>query len=151
MKRFIFSLRPVAMLRSHRELRAREEFAVAIHALAKAQAHLEQVRTRVGECGHAIAAGREGTFHPGEELQSLAAYRQECAREVQGEQALAAAATEKEKRRAGYLVAHRDLEGIKRLEQQARRRHRQALDRAEQAEYDDFSNRSHHARRAALP
>jgi flagellar protein FliJ len=151
MKRFKFSLRPVATLRSHRELRAREEFAAAIHAFSRAEQQLAVVRGRLAQLGQAIAGGRSERFRPGEESQSLAAYTRECGNEKQGQQSVATAAAEKEKRRVSYLSAHRDLEAVKRLEQQARLKHRQATDRAEQAEYDDFANRRLHAKRSHQP
>jgi hypothetical protein len=49
MKRFRFPLRPVAVLRAHREMRAREAFAASVHAYVQSEEVLARTRARVAE------------------------------------------------------------------------------------------------------
>jgi len=141
MKRFKFSLQPLAVLRAHRELRAKEDFAAAIHAQARTEAQRDGVRTRVAQLETTLAQGRQGRFNAAAEMQSLTAYRAECAVETQAEQAVLTAVTQTQKSRDGYIEAHRQLEAVKRLEAKARVLHRHAMNLHEQAEFDDFSSR----------
>ncbi len=144
MKRFRFPLRPVAVLRAHRESRAREVFATAVHDYVQAAAALESTRRRVADFEAALFAHREGRFQAAEEAHNLAGYRREAAEEVAAERALFAANATMAQRRNDYLEAHRQLEVVHRLEAKARSHYRIALGREEQAEFDDFSLR--HAR-----
>ncbi len=141
MKRFLFPLRPVAVLRAHREIRARETFAASVHAYVVSEENLTATRTRVARFEAALFAGRSGTFNPAAEAQQLAAYQRECNGEVEAERAMFAARAEMECRRADYLEAHRKLEVVKRLESKSRLAHRLESNRAEQAEFDDFATR----------
>lgn len=149
MKRFRFPLQPVAVLRSHRESRAREAFAFAIHGYVAAEEVLETTRQRVAQFEAALFAGRAGSFNAAEESHNLAGYRREAAAEVETERAMIAARDRMNQRRAEYLEAHRQLEVVRRLEIKARSAHRFAANREEQAEFDDFANRRAN-RRAAL-
>ena len=149
MKRFRFPLRPVAVLRAHRESRAREAFATAVHAYVKAEEFLAAARARVAALATALFSRRTGSFNAGAEAHGLAAYRSECAAELDAERASFAARAEMDRRRADYLEAHRKLEVVRRLEAKARDEHRLAAGREEQAEFDDYAGRSA-ARRAAL-
>jgi flagellar FliJ protein len=141
MKRFRFPLRPVAVLRSHHELRAREAFAAAVHAFAQAEATLARTRVRLRALEAALFAERGARFPAAEAAVLLADYRRECAAEVTVEQGVIAARDEMEKRRADYVEAHRRLEIVNRLEQKARATHRRETDREEQAEFDDRAGR----------
>ena len=141
MKRFKFSLRPVAVLRAHRELRAREAFGAAVHAFAQAENELATVRARVARYEAALAAGRRERFSAADEARALEAYRFECAAEKNSEGAVATARTTMDQRRAEYLEAHRKVEVVKRLEAKARTAHTQEVAREEQAEFDDFASR----------
>ena len=141
MKRFRFPLRPVAVLRAHREIRAREAFAASVHAYVRSEENLAATRTRVAQFEAALFAGRRGTFNPAAEAQSLAAYRRECAAEKEAERGTFAARAELDRCRAEYLDAHRQLEVVKRLEAKSRLTHRAAANREEQAEFDDFATR----------
>ena len=145
MKRFRFPLRPVAVLRAHRELRARESFAAAVHVYVASEAELASVRQRVARFEAALFAGRGTSFNAADEAQSLSAYRRECEAEATAERAMIAARAEMNQRRAAYIEAHRQLEVVKRLEERARTAHRLAGAREEQAEFDDFaSQRARH-------
>ena len=149
MKRFRFSLRSVAVLRAHRELRAREAFSAAVNAFVAAEQTLATVRARVAAFEAALATGRSTKFSAAEEARALTVYREECAAERQTEEAVVAARNTMGQRRAEYLEAHRGLEVVKRLEEKARLLHRVAQNREEQAEFDDYAGRRH-SRRASL-
>jgi flagellar FliJ protein len=141
MKRFIFNLRPLSLLRAHRESRARDLFAAAVRARVKSEEELARTRARVAEFEAALFAGRRERFAAAAEALSLAAYRRESALEVTAERAVLAARAEMGRCRADYLEAHRKLEVVQRLEEKARAAHRLAASRAEQAEFDDFAGR----------
>lgn len=150
MKRFRFPLQPVAVLRTHRELKAREAFGVAVHAYMRSEEELAAVRVRVARYEAELSAGRSGQFSAADEARALAAYRQECAAESESERAVAAARTQMDQRRSEYLDAHRKLEVVKRLEEKARTAYRGEVARHEQSEFDDFASRRA-MRRSPLP
>ena len=139
MKRFRFPLRPVAVLREHGELRAREIFASAVHTYVLSEENLAATRARVARLEAALCTSRQGRFDPITAAESLGAYRRECAAEVEAERATFAARAEMEKRRGEYIEAHRKLEIIRRFETKARATHRSELNREEQAEFDDLA------------
>ncbi len=139
MKRFRFPLRPVAVLREHREVRAREIFAAAVHAYVLAEENLAATRARVAQLERALHASRDGSFNAAAAASTFASYRRECAAEVEAERATIAARSEMEQRRADYLEAHRNLEIVRRLETKARAKHRFETIREEQAESDDLA------------
>ena len=58
MKRFHFPLRPVAILRAHREQHAREIFAAAVRSHDHAETVLAGVRARVTAFETTLANGR---------------------------------------------------------------------------------------------
>ena len=147
MKRFRFPLRPVAVLRSHQELRARETFAASVHTYVQTEESLAAVRARVAQFEAILFSGRRERFSAADEAQSLAAYRRECAAEAEAERTMVAARGQMNQRRQEYLDAHRRLEVVKRLEDKARIRHRHELARDEQAEFDDFAGRRFLSRR----
>jgi flagellar protein FliJ len=141
MKRFRFSLRPVAVLRAHRELRAREAFGAAVHAFAMAEDELAATRRRVAQFAAALSAGRRERFSAAAEAQALAGYRRECASELEAEKAMVAARAAMQQCRLEYVEAHRKLEVVQRLEAKAQAAHYLEANREEQAEFDDFAGR----------
>lgn len=141
MKRFRFPLRPVAVLRAHREARAREQFATAVQAYVQAEETLSRTRVRMAALEAALFSGRSRTYPAAEAALLLSDYRRECAAEVETERAMIAAREEMEKHRAVYLEAHRQVEVVRRLEDKARLKHRQETDREEQAAFDDLAGR----------
>ena len=141
MKRFHFTLRPVAVLRAHQELRAQEAFAASVHAYVRAEEEHDALRRRVAEFEAALFSGRRERFSAAEEARALAAYRHECEAEAASERALIAARAEMTRCRTEYLEAHRKLEVIERLETKARGQHRYETAREEQAAFDDFAGR----------
>lgn len=141
MKRFRFPLRPVAILRAHQEMAAREAFAVSVNAFVKAEQALALARERLRLLEAEVTTGRKGSFSAAAEIRALAAYRRECAAEVEAEKARRAAQEAMQQRRLEYLEAHRKLEVVHRLEEKARQVHRHETMREEQAEFDDFAGR----------
>lgn len=139
MKRFRFPLRPVAVLRAHREMRAREAFAASVHAYVQAEEQLACTRARVAELAGALFDGRSGTFLAAEAASLFRAYRAECEEEVQAERRVIEARDTMNHRREEYLQANRQLKVVQRLEEKARTRHRVEVNRTEQAELDDFA------------
>lgn len=140
MKRFRFPLRPVAVLRAHREIRAREAFAAAVHHYVQAEESLARARVRMNALEAALFSGRSTTFRAAEAALLLADYRRESTGEVEAERAVIAAREEMQKRRAEYLDAHRKLEVVKRLEAKARLEYRRECDREENALMDDLAS-----------
>lgn len=140
MKRFRFSLRPVAILRTHRDTRAREAFATAVHLYVQAEGELNRTRVRMSALEGALFSGRQQTFRAAEAALLLSDYRRECAAEAEAEKRMTAARDEMHRRRDDYLEAHRELEVVQRLEEKARINYRRETDREEQAEADDFAN-----------
>ncbi len=141
MKRFRFPLRPVAVLRAHRETRAQEAFAAAVHVYVQAEDALARTRIRMRALESELSQSREQRFHPAEAALLLTDYRRESTREIEAEGLVITARDAMQKRRAEYLEAHRDLEIVERLESKARAAHRHENERAEQAEADDFAGR----------
>lgn len=141
MKRFRFPLRPVAVLRAHRETRAREAFATAVHLYVKSEEELNRTRTRMRTLETDLFDSRTQTYRAGEAALLLADYRRECVAEGEAERRVIAARDEMQKKRNDYIEAHRQLEVVNRLETKARAAHRLENDRAEQAEADDFAGR----------
>jgi flagellar FliJ protein len=150
MKRFYFSLRPLAVVRAHQEQRAREAFAAAVHGFVQAEETLARTRVRVADFERAVNASRRGSFNPAIEAENLMAYRRECAAESDAERRMLAAREAMERSRAAYIEAHRKLDVVQRLEEKARLGHRLAVAREEQAEFDDFAGRRHFTQRTPL-
>lgn len=141
MKRFKFPLRPVAILREHHEMRAREAFATSVQAFVKSEQELAAARERLRRLGDELTSGRAVRFSAADEIRALAAYRSECTAEAQAEQAMLAARQAMDQRRGEYVEAHRKVEVVHRLEEKARKQYQYELSREEQAEFDDYANR----------
>lgn len=141
MKRFHFSLLPVARLRAHYESRAREAFAAAVGVCAESEQKLARASARVVALETAVIAGREKLFSAAGEAQNLGAYRDELGVEAQAAKAKMAAQAAMEQRRQEYIDAHRRAEAMRRLEEKARAAHQLDLNREEQAEFDDLAGR----------
>ncbi len=139
MKRFHFPLRPVAVVRAHRELRAREALASALRALAEAEAGLAACRARSGALADLIAAGRGQKVQAAAAVAGQRAYLEARAAEAEAEKQAAAARTEMLRRRGASVEANRELKVIGRLEDLARGAHRTQTLRAEQNEIDEIA------------
>jgi flagellar FliJ protein len=149
MKRFRFPLRPVAVIRAHKELRAREAFAASVHAYVQAEEKLAATRARVAELAQVLFDGRGGTFLAAEAAALFRAYRAECDEQLKVEREVIEARDHMEKRRAEYLDASRQLKVVNKLEDKARTLHRAAAMVEDQAAMDDFAG-FRAARRAIL-
>ena len=150
MKRFRFTLRPVAVMRADRELRAREALAAAIEGVRQAQERLLTVRGRISGLEAVMRSVRTGTFRAADAVAAGHAYRRECGVELEAQKQLAAANAAMEKRRGACIEANRDLKVISKLEEKARTRHRDETQRAEQIELDETALRRSAQRRASL-
>jgi flagellar export protein FliJ len=139
MKHFRFPLRPVARLRAHYELRAREAFAAAVGICAESEQNLSRASARVLALETAVIAGRQRLFSAAGEALNLGAYREELSVEAQAAKAKMAAQAAMEQRRREYIDAHRRAEAMRRLEEKAKAAHRLEQNREEQAEFDDLA------------
>lgn len=150
MKRFRFPLRPVAVMRADRELRAREALAAALEVCRQGQERLLAVRGRLSDLETVMRAGRTGTFRAADAVAAGHAYRRECGAELEAQKQLAAAQAAMEKRRSACIEANRDLKVIVKLEEKARGRHRDETMRAEQIEIDETASRRAAMQRLSL-
>jgi flagellar FliJ protein len=141
MKRFRFPLRPVGVLRAHRELRAREQFAAAVHAYVLAEEELGRTRERMRTLEQMLFHGRSATYRAAEAALLLADYSHQCHAEVETERGVIRARDEMQKKRSEYIEAHRQLEIVHRLEDKTRIAYRKDCEREEQAEFDDRAGR----------
>lgn len=139
MKRFRFPLRPVAILRSHQEVRAREAFGIAVHNFVQAEEDLGRTRVRMRALEAALFTGRETRYLAAEAALLLSDYRRECGAEGEAERRVVTAREEMQRKREAYIEAHRQMEVVNRLEQKARTTHRREMDREEQKEFDDLA------------
>ena len=139
MKKFRFPLRPVAVLRAHREVRARDAFAAAVHAYVASEERLAAARARVTELGRALFEGRAGRFLAADAASLFRVYRAECAAGMDAERETIAARELMHQRRQEYLEANRQLKVVQRLEEKARANHRTEAQRVEQAALDEFA------------
>lgn len=140
MKKFHFSLRSVAVVRAHFELRAREAFASAVQVHALAEDRLATIRAHVAELESILFAGRRDRFSAPEAAAFYRAYRAECAKEIEAERQVITAQAAMATARTAYLEAHRKLKVVQRLEEKARASHRREVARAEQGELDEFAS-----------
>ena len=137
MKKFRFPLRPVAILREHQQARTREVFATAVHNYVEAESRLSAKRAERQDLEAVMHDGRRATFKAADEISFWDAYRRVCDEEVKTEQAVREARTVMEDARQKYLEAHKAVKVVEKLEQKARTKHRQAVDREAQAESDE--------------
>ncbi len=141
MKRFHFSLRPVAVVRSHCEARAREALAAAIREADLAGGQLAAARTRVAELAVVIMASRRESLPARDQAAFSQIFRRECGAEAEAEKQLASARQSIGQRREAFLEARRQMKIVTRLEERARAQHRLATLRAEQADIDEIALR----------
>lgn len=139
MKRFRFPLKPVAVLRAHKEMRAREAFGAAVHAFVQAEERLALTRARVAELAQVLFAGRSDRFLAADAAGLFRVYRSECQAEMDAEREVITARDLMAQRRAEYLEANRQLKVVHKLEDKARERHRVEELRVEQNNLDEFA------------
>jgi flagellar FliJ protein len=141
MKRFQFPLKPVATMRAHQELHAREQLAASIHAFAQAAERLAAARVRVSELESILSACRRERLRAADEASFSQAYRRECASELETHRRFVAARGDMEKCREAYLEANRRVKVVQRLEERAVQAYRLEGLKAEQAEIDEIAGR----------
>ncbi len=146
MKRFHFPLRPVGVLRAHRELRAREIFAAAVHTYVQAEERLAAARARVAGLEQVLFAGRSGRFLAADAAGLYRVYRSECSAAMETEREVIQARDLMHRRRDEYIEANRQLKVVDRLEEKARVKHRAENARTEQNELDEFAGINAHRR-----
>jgi len=137
MKKFRFPLRSVETVRSIRELRAREQFSLAVHEYVTAEEHLQMLQTRLAELEEILRSGRTRTFRAGDEASFLEAYRTETVTVAKASAELEKARVAMEAARQAWLGARRNLRVVESLEQKAKAIHRHESEREDQAALDD--------------
>jgi flagellar FliJ protein len=141
MKRFQFPLRPVAVIRAHHELRAREALAASIRAYTESAEKLAGARARVAELESVLFASRRESMRASDEAAFFQAYRRECASEMESLRLFIASRDSMERSREEFLEARRRVKTVDRLEQRARETYRLESLRAEQGEIDEIAGR----------
>jgi flagellar export protein FliJ len=139
MKKFRFPLAPVGILRTHQELRAREEFAAAVHQFVQTEEKLARLRARSAELAELLSSGRTDKYLAAEAASLLRVYRDECQVVVTVEREVAAAQEKMQAKRQAYIEANRRLKIVQRLEEKARANHYLAVQRASQEELDELA------------
>ncbi len=139
MKRFRFPLRPVAVLRAHKEMRAREAFGAAVHSYVQAEERLATTRKRVAELEQLLFAGRSQRFLAADAASLQRVYRSECQAEMEAEREVIAAREVMNQKRGEYLEANRQLKVVGKLEEKALSRHRAEELKTEQHNLDEFA------------
>lgn len=140
MKRFRFSLRPVAVIRAHHESRAKEAYGAAQAALVAAEQSHARSLVRVQGLAEAIDVHRQGTFSPLQAAATVRAFSMEC-QEVARHEKLVEEARERTRRaRDAYVKAHQDLKVVQRLEDKARASHLAACRALEQSALDELAS-----------
>lgn len=137
MKRFRFPLKSVATLRSLRELRAREQFSLAVHAYVVAEEKRDVLRQRVATLEDVMRNNRTRAFRAGDEASFLQAYKAETVAAAKAESEVEKARAAMETARQNWLGTRRDVRVVENLEQKARFAYRHEVEREDQAALDD--------------
>jgi flagellar FliJ protein len=137
MKKFHFPLRSVETVRSIRELRAREQFSLTVHAFVTAEEHLQMLQARLAELEGILRSGRTRTFRAGDEASFLEAYKAETIAAAKASAELEKARAAMEAARQAWLGARRNLRVVESLEQKAKAIYRHESEREDQAALDD--------------
>lgn len=140
MKRFRFRLEAVLGLRALAERAARERFGAAQQRLAAALAELRAAEQRRLALAEALAGSRAGSFRPAEQVGGLLALQEAERVERDSAKRHAEARLASDRAREEWLAARRRLQVVERLEERARRAHREAADKAEQALLDELAS-----------
>lgn len=146
MKKFRFNLQTVVMLRDHRERLAKEILASYIAAHQRTVDQHRAATAHLAEASASVQSSRAGAFNPGEQAHLILGLRAAGESERAAADEVTKAAAEVSKWRDSYVVAHRNVEVIRKLETKARAHHRYESERETQNTYDDFA-----ARRAFAP
>ncbi len=140
MKRFRFRLEAGLGLRALAERSARERFGAAQQRLAAALAELRAAETRRLQLAEALAASRGGVFRPADQVGGLLALQEAERAERESAKRHAESLAASTRAREEWLAARRRLQVVEKLEERARRAHREAADKAEQAMLDELAS-----------
>lgn len=144
MKKFKFTLRPVAILRAHHQLKAEQAMTAAATEVARNEAQVAAAHARTVELEDMIAAGRRGPFRPDLQVSFLQSYGRERTAEAAAGKALDAARIEMAKRRQALMEAQKQVKVVSQLETKARANYRAESQRAEQNEIDERASAAFH-------
>ncbi|MEI6107834.1 MAG: flagellar export protein FliJ [Opitutae bacterium] len=139
MKKFRFPLRPVGVLRVHRQTRARETFAASVHCYVQSEEHLAILQHQRQQLETVLHDGRRTVFHAAEQISFWGAYRRVTEDEIQAERAVIAARAKMEEHRQEYMEAHRAVKRVEKLEQKAHTVYRLLSEREDQRELDELA------------
>ncbi len=137
MKKFRFTLQPVATLRSLQEMRASDAFARANRELAACEAALSVQQLRVAHFVESLIVRRTTGLPAALHDSFMRAYRNELAEEKAAGEARAQAERAQEAARQRWIEAHLQVKLVDKLRVRARERHQVELVRAEQRQLDD--------------
>ena len=149
MRRFHFKLQSVAVLRSLRELRAREALARAIRAVEQSLVTLAEARARRDLLEDMLRSERAFALRAADHVAFLAALRGAGAAVATAHQAMADAVALRDRHLDEYYAAARAVKVMDNLESRARAAHHRAGEREEQVLLDERSAAAG-ARRLAL-
>jgi flagellar export protein FliJ len=141
MKRFRFTLEPVATLRNLQEMRARDGFATAVRQVATCAATLAQQQMRVTEFVAAVIDRRSTGLPASFQVSFLRAYAEEVNRERLAGEALAQAERQRESARQYWVDTLRQVKLVDKLRSRARERHLTESSRFDQRQLDDRAPR----------
>ena len=137
MKKFRFTLQPVATLRNLQEMRASEAFSGANRRLAECGAALERQQLRVAQFVETLIMRRCAAMPGSLQASFMQAYRGELAEENSAQDALTKARSEQEAARKRWIEAHLQVKLVEKLRGRANERYRTELVHFEQRQLDD--------------
>ena len=137
MKKFRFTLQPVATLRNLQEMRASEAFAGANRRLAECGQALEQQQLRVAQFVKALIVRRTTGLPGSMQVSFMQAYRGEIDAEKAAGEAVSKAQAEQEAARKRWIDAHLQVKLVDKLRKRARDRFQTELVHFEQRQLDD--------------
>jgi len=141
MKRFRFTLEPVATVRGLQEMRARDAFGGAVRQATACAEALVQQQVRVAEFVAALierrTTGLPGALH----VSFMRTYVEEIGLERAADAALVKAQQAREVARQKWIDAHLQVKLVQKLRGKARERHLTELGRVEQRQMDDRAPR----------
>ncbi|HLP07272.1 MAG TPA: hypothetical protein VK178_03840 [Opitutaceae bacterium] len=137
MKKFRFTLEPVATLRHLQEMRASEAFSAANRRREECDAALNHQQLRVAQFVEALIVRRTTGLPGGVQASFLQAYRRELDEEQTAAEAVVKAEREQEAARKRWIDAHLQVRLVDKLRTKARERFQTELIRLEQSQLDD--------------
>lgn len=140
MKKFQFSLRSVQTVRSIHEMRAREAFSAAVHAVLLAEEKLNEIQRQELVIEGAMRDGRGSIVRPFEQVALLQEQEMLKSRRKIASEELSKASEKRETCRQAWIHARRDLKVIDNLETKARQHYRRECEVEEQKLIDDRTN-----------